>query len=370
MTTFEKLLKNKIRKSIFNNYKRENYDEFRFGKYQDQNDFNLKPSIVLKNKIKKILNYDKIGLTEQFFESLTHKKELNWLWNILNEDDKALLVELIAYRLLGYKKVKLSVNNEKYHSALSIANKLADPNDSIDTEFMQFVLHKMNLEPIGKPIQFYFSPVGVAIDFILEQYAYKQNNKSVICAEDGDIVLDLGACWGDTALYFAEKVGDKGKVYSFEFIPKNIEIFHKNIEMNPILKSRIELVPQPVSDKNENTIFFMDCGPASQIKTAPFTEQTGSASTITIDDFVLLNNVQKVDFIKMDIEGAEPAALKGAINTIKNFKPKLAIAIYHSMSDFVNIPRWIYDLDLGYDLYLGHYTIHAEETVIYAKPRK
>jgi hypothetical protein len=35
----------------------------------------------------------------------------------------------------------------------------------------------------------------------------------------------------------------------------------------------------------------------------------------------------------------------------------------------VNIPKWLMDLDLGYDFYLGHYTIHAEETVIYAKPR-
>jgi FkbM family methyltransferase len=228
----------------------------------------------------------------------------------------------------------------------------------------------MNLEPIGKPITIYYNPVGVATDFILEQYAYKKQNEYVVCAEEGDVVLDIGGCWGDTALYFAEKIGRNGKVYSFEFIPNNIEIFNFNIEMNPKLASRIQLISQPVSDKNDTTIFFKDLGPGSQIKTEPFTEQTGRASTITIDDFVLKNNLDKVDFIKMDIEGAEPVALTGAINTIKNFKPKLAIAIYHSTSDFVNIPRWIYDLNLGYDLYLGHYTIHAEETVIFAKPRQ
>lgn len=71
----------------------------------------------------------------------------------------------------------------------------------------------------------------------------------------------------------------------------------------------------------------------------------------------------------MDIEGAEPFALQGAIETIKKHKPKLAIAIYHSMDDFTNIPKWILDLNLGYEIYLGHYTIHAEETICFAKPK-
>ena len=71
----------------------------------------------------------------------------------------------------------------------------------------------------------------------------------------------------------------------------------------------------------------------------------------------------------MDIEGAEPLALEGAIETIKRFRPKLAIAIYHSMNDFVAIPNWILNLDLDYEIFIGHYTIHAEETVCFAKPR-
>ena len=68
----------------------------------------------------------------------------------------------------------------------------------------------------------------------------------------------------------------------------------------------------------------------------------------------------------MDIEGAEPYALKGAEDTIRKYKPSLAIAIYHSMSDFVNIPEYIYSMELGYKLYMGHYSIHAEETILFA----
>ena len=108
----------------------------------------------------------------------------------------------------------------------------------------------------------------------------------------------------------------------------------------------------------------------SKIEFEPFIDQTGFTTTISIDDFVNNNGLEKVDFIKMDIEGAECSALEGAVETIMKFKPKLAIAIYHSMDDMVNIPNWINDLNLGYKLYLGHYTIHAEETVIFAKAEK
>jgi FkbM family methyltransferase len=179
--------------------------------------------------------------------------------------------------------------------------------------------------------------------------------------------MDLGACWGDSALYFAWKTGEHGKVYSFEFIPDNIKLFNLNISLNPYLKKQIELIQQPVSNKSNDEIYFIDNGPGSRIEYAPFVGHKGQATTISIDDFVTNNNITKVDFIKMDIEGAEPAALKGAIETIKKFKPKLAIPIYHSMDDFVSIPNWITGLNLGYKLYMNHYTIHSEETVIFAK---
>ncbi|NJM81009.1 MAG: hypothetical protein HC854_17910 [Flavobacterium sp.] len=61
----------------------------------------------------------------------------------------------------------------------------------------------------------------------LEQYSYKNNNQDIVSVEKGDTVLDVGGCWGDTALYFASKSGENGKVYSFEFIPGNINLFKK-----------------------------------------------------------------------------------------------------------------------------------------------
>ena len=77
----------------------------------------------------------------------------------------------------------------------------------------------------------------------------------------------------------------------------------------------------------------------------------------------------KVDFTKIDIEGAELAALNGAEKSIRRFKPDMAITVYHSLEDFWQIPQYLDSLNLGYVFYLRHFTIHAEETVLFASVR-
>ena len=77
--------------------------------------------------------------------------------------------------------------------------------------------------------------------------------------------------------------------------------------------------------------------------------------------------MNSVDFIKMNIAGDELEALKGAENTIRNYKPKLAISSYHRNLDFYTIPKFINDLDLGYKFYIGHATPNQSETVLFAK---
>jgi FkbM family methyltransferase len=375
MSNFRKDLHKKISNSVNNNYGIENYDEYRFGNYSPEKhpDTKIKDKLIpIKKLIKNISGYDIInkyylkkadGLVNGHLENIKN------LMDNLSEMDKELYLDLIAYSVLGYSKVKLARNTKEYWDAIDKAKSLSDPNDTYDPKFLHFMLEKFDLKPIGYDIQMYFNEIAVAIDFIVEQYAYKIDGKNVVSVEEDDVVFDIGGCWGDTSLYFAHKAGKNGKVYSFEFIPGNIKIFNLNISFNPKLKNNIELVEQPVSNTSGDTVYFKDYGPGSRVEFKPFEEQTGTTTTISIDDFVKANNVQKVDFIKMDIEGAEPLALEGAIETIKKFQPKLAIAIYHSMNDFVNIPNWILNLGLDYQIYIGHYTIHAEETMCFAIPK-
>jgi FkbM family methyltransferase len=375
MSNFKKDLYKKISNSIKNNYGIENYDEYRFGNYSPEKhpDTKIKDKLIpVKKALKSITGIDVIN---KYYLKKAGKLVDKHLSNIdkvmahLSDTDKALYVDLIAYAILGYSKVKLARNTKEYWDSIEKAKSLSDPNDTYNPNFMHYMLQKFDLNPIGFDIKMYFNEIAVATDFIVEQYAYKENNEYVVAVEKGDLVLDIGGCWGDTSLYFAHKAGDNGKVYSFEFIPGNIKIFNMNTSFNPKLKSQIELIEQPVSNASGDTVYYKDYGPGSRVEFAPFEGQTGTTTTISIDDFVTSKNIEKVDFIKMDIEGAEPLALEGAMETIKKFRPKLAIAIYHSMNDFVNIPNWILDLGLDYQIYIGHYTIHAEETMCFAIPK-
>ena len=70
--------------------------------------------------------------------------------------------------------------------------------------------------------------------------------------------------------------------------------------------------------------------------------------------------------IKMDIEGAETEALKGAKMIIKRDKPVLAISIYHKPEDIIELPELISDIHEGYKFYLRHYSLSWYDTVLYA----
>ncbi|MCL1983378.1 MAG: FkbM family methyltransferase, partial [Clostridiales bacterium] len=71
-------------------------------------------------------------------------------------------------------------------------------------------------------------------------------------------------------------------------------------------------------------------------------------------------------YIKMDIEGAELMALKGAENIIRSHKPKLAISAYHKPEDVYTLPMLIRSYRNDYKFYLRHYTNSLNETVLYA----
>jgi len=363
---FSTALLQKIRKSLYNNFSAENFDEDRFGPYTGTN---LRPTRRIKDAIKKVLMYKTLLRAQAYVEGIN--SFLSGLENLYRElalQDRRLLIDIIAFRLLGFRKVKLRVNSKFYKKAIKMVDGLQTGSELIKSNFFDYKLKQYDLRQLGYDANLNFGSKGIVIDYMLEQYAYKQNGKEVVAAGIGDTVLDLGACWGDTAIYFACKTGPEGKVYSFEFIPENIRLFKGNIALNPHLGSRIHLVEHPATEISGTQLYFEDKGPCSKVQLSSFEGQSGETLSISIDDFVTNNKLEKVDFIKMDIEGAERYALQGALQTIKKFRPKLAIAIYHSMEDLVEIPQWIKSLNLGYEFFLGHYTIHNEETILFAKP--
>lgn len=288
------------------------------------------------------------------------------LYPLLSDhQSKDLLVKLLAYRTLGYKRVKLPLNNKYFWEKIKEIDRIAERHDYIPVASKNWNLYRFSLNRIGVPLDLYCTTMGVYVDFIIKQYEYHSHD-SEIMAKEGDVIIDAGGCWGDTALYFANAVGEGGRVYSFEFIPSNLEIMKKNIDLNDTIKNSIYIVERPLWSESDKIMNYRDRGPGSSMSFTESDLNAGKVATLTIDDFVERNNIQKIDLIKMDIEGAELAALKGAEKTLRRCMPKLAIAVYHQPSDFYTIPHFIASLELGYKLYLGHYTIHTEETVLFA----
>ena len=295
-----------------------------------------------------------------------HVSDLEWLHERLEDQpSRDLLVNVMAFRALGHRKIKLATNTEEYWQGIARAKTLANHKESVDLGFRGFKASLMDLNDIGYPIKLYFVPFAAHIQFVMQPYRCAANN-NIIEARAGDLVLDCGGCYGDTALYFAHKVGQQGKVLSFEFVPANLEIWRQNVDLNPSLKPTIRLVEAPVSDKSGHELFLEGSGPGTRIVPKPSSVGAASVRTVAIDDVVERENLERVDFVKMDIEGSELAALQGAQKTLRKFRPTLAVSVYHNLSDFWTIPQYLDSLGLGYRFYLRHFTIHAEETVLFA----
>ncbi len=282
------------------------------------------------------------------------------------DDDasRALMLELLRYRVLGSGHVKLSSNTPAYWQARERVQHeyLRQPNAA---HVGSYVLDEYELPGKGGTIRSVQRPIGAATTFLVEQYALRRPGAEVVAAP-GDVVLDCGGCWGDTALYFADRVGPGGRVFSFEFDPANIAIFNRNLAANPRLAPNIERIEHPLWSRSGETMRFTSAGPGTVLGQNASGER--ETVTLSIDDFVRQRNLERVDFIKMDIEGAEIPALAGARETLQRFRPKLAICAYHKIDDFITIPDFIEQLGGGYRQWLAHFTVHLEETVIFAAP--
>lgn len=368
---FSSALMLELMKHIYDFYGTDNWDVERFGRYPHR----LATSMFVRmntllRKVGVYLTYRRANSVH--IGSLMHDfgNGLSFLYDLLEDDySKDILTKLIAYRILGYRRMKLPLNTPDYWEKRRKAFSLIKGNKTLNIGFMNWTLKQFELDNIGYPLKLYSRPTSVTTTFMMHQYAYSKI--SSVKAQKGDYVIDAGGCWGDTALCFAYEVGENGRVYTFEFVPENLEVMKKNIELNPELKERIKIVRNALWSSSNLTMFFSEKGPASRITTTGRVKGPDpGVATLSIDDFVESSNVPRVDFIKMDIEGAELPALKGAKKTINKYKPKLAISVYHSLKDFVNIPEYLESLDTRFKFYLDHYTIHAEETVLFAVPEE
>ena len=132
----------------------------------------------------------------------------------------------------------------------------------------------------------------------------------------GDVVLDIGAHIGYYTLIAADIVGDKGKVYAFEPDPKNFTLLERNVHENGY--KNVVLVNKAVAEETGSLRLYLNTENTGdhRIYKASDKRKSIKIQAITIDDFFKDKN-KKVNMIKMDIQGSEVRAFKGALKLIR-----------------------------------------------------
>jgi FkbM family methyltransferase len=140
--------------------------------------------------------------------------------------------------------------------------------------------------------------------------------------KQGDVVVDIGANIGYYTIIAAGIVGKEGKIFAFEPEPGNFELLSKNVTLNGF--SNIHLQNKAISDKNGNVRLYLDkanLGAPSFSEKNIFIEKGNfiDVKTLTLDGYLEDSKFdQKLDFIKIDAEGAEGLIIKGAQKSLQD----------------------------------------------------
>ncbi len=175
--------------------------------------------------------------------------------------------------------------------------------------------------------------------------------------EDNEIFIDGGVYDGGSSDDFIKWTKGKYKaIYGFEANPYCIERCKEYYNKNGI--HDVEFVEKCMWNERAKMVFASTHSGASRISD----EGNVVVEADTIDNVL---SGRRATFIKMDIEGAEYRALLGAERTIKKYRPRMALSVYHKPQDIIEIPALLLKYDDSYKFALRQYSSTADETILY-----
>lgn len=186
----------------------------------------------------------------------------------------------------------------------------------------------------------YWIPEGsdYTLPFNLAEQERKIYGTGARAVREGDVVLDCGA---NVGVYVREALADGARmVVAIEPAPENIECLRRNFP-SEIAQGRVIVYPKGVWDKDEILTMNIDSGNSaadSFVMNPEHAHRGPQLPLTTIDKLVGELKLDRVDFIKMDIEGAERRALAGARQTLARWHPRMSLAAYHRPDDPEAIP--------------------------------
>ncbi len=205
--------------------------------------------------------------------------------------------------------------------------------------------------------------VRASVAFKISSNPYSYENK--ISLQNRKTVLNLGA-YNNSSIMFSY-FSPNAQVYAFDI---QEEIYNENKRYSEQYKNIIPILAG-VSNVSGEMSFAINHKEFGGTTTSALDKNgANKVKVYAIDDFVKEYNIPNIDFIKMDVEGAELLALEGARELIKNTGPDLALSAYHQPDHLFKIPLLLKELNPDYSIYIGHDWYNPTETVCFATLNK
>jgi len=186
----------------------------------------------------------------------------------------------------------------------------------------------------------------------------------LLAPSTSEVFVDCGAFDGDSIRCFLAASGGRfGRIFAWEADPGNVKgLSRYRSQLPDEIAARMEILPYAVGEHNATIRFSAEGSTGSRLAE---TEDAVEVECRTIDTVLA---TASPTFIKMDIEGAEPAALRGAMQTMARHRPAMAICAYHSCDHLWTLPQLLKAGNPDYRIFLRRYAEDCWETVYYAIP--
>jgi len=177
-----------------------------------------------------------------------------------------------------------------------------------------------------------------------------------------EVFVDLGGYDGDTVQAYIETYGSNcyRKIYTYEIVERNLRKMRANLKEY----AGVEICARGVGEKAR--VMYLDNSKKAVDAVCLGENGEQAIQVVALDEDIK----EPISYLKMDIEGGEYAALKGAAGHIRADRPKLAISLYHSNDDLWRLPRLVDSIMPAYDFYLRYYgsTLVVADYVLYCLP--
>lgn len=307
-------------------------------------------NIIDKNFNNFVLKIKNMNLEEIF---LNIKNNFN---KVHPDTQKSIQKFLNDFNYWGTLDIEKNDYNEIYEKAKSFYEHI-DDYIWLYNNLKDYTSKKILFAILNNWYQYDFSTLKECMNYNYKHYF----DLDVIPNCDNQVFVDVGAYIGDTTLDYIKIYNNYKKIYCYEITNYTMAILKNNLGeyKNIVYKNK--------AVSCENSILYLKNSLVNSSANQVDNNGEIEIETVSLDNDIL----EKIDMIKMDIEGSEYNALIGAKNHIINDNPILLISVYHNNEDLWKLPKLIYEYNNNYNFYLRYYgnNIFPTEIVLFATPK-